>query len=170
MRLFLAVLPDEQARDALVEVQNRMWEAGLRGNYDIRDNLHITLAYIGEYPDPDGILDLLEEIQRDRFVLVLQGIGVFRKLYWCGVRENDALQALTADIRHRLSDAGIPYDRKKFVPHITLLRKAWSEAGDPYPEIDVPEVSWEAARISLMKSERMKQGMVYTEIGSIPLI
>ena len=170
MRLFIAVLPDERTRDALVEAQDRMWDAGLRGNYDIRSNLHITLAYIGEYPDPGEILDLLEEVQKERFTLALQGIGAFRKLYWCGVKDSDALQILTADIRHRLADAGIPFDRKKFIPHITLLRKAWSECNDPFPDIVIPEASWTVDRISLMKSERTKQGMVYTETGHIPLI
>lgn len=170
MRLFIAVLPDEPARDALTAVQDSMWDAGLRGNYDIRDNLHITLAYIGEYPDPAEILDLLAEVHRERFTLTLQGIGAFKKLYWCGIKDSDVLHALTADIRHRLADAGIPFDRKSFVPHITLLRKAWSECDDLYPEITVPEISWEADRISLMKSERTKQGMVYTEIDSIALV
>ena len=169
MRLFIAVLPDEQAREALAEVQDRMRGAGLRGNYDIRENLHITLAYIGEYPDPVNILDLLQEVQKEPFTLSLQGIGAFRKLYWCGVKDSDALQVLAAGIRHRLADAEIPFDRKRFVPHITLLRKAWSECNDPFPSIEVPEVSWTVDRISLMKSERTKQGMVYTEINHVPL-
>ena len=113
MRLFLAVLPDEAVRDALCTVQRRMYGKGLRGSYDDRSNLHLTLAYIGEYPDPQEIIRLLEPVRCGRFSLTLSAPGRFRKLYWCGVRESRELSTLAAEVRQCLEDAGVPFDGRR---------------------------------------------------------
>ena len=168
MRLFIAVLPDAEVRDALEEVQHRMYTLGYRGSYDVRDNFHLTLAYIGEYPDVQEVMNLLQKVQQEPLNLTLSKTGVFRRLYWCGVKDSPELHVLAAEVRQRLEDAGIPFDGKEFLPHITILRKASYAGGEPaFPE--VPDVSWVVQRISLMKSERGEHGMVYTEIGSYPL-
>ena len=168
MRLFLAVLPDEAARDALCTVQQRMYEKGLRGSYDDRNNFHLTLAYIGEYPDPQEILRLLAPVRCGRFSLTLSAPGCFRKLYWCGVKDSRELDTLAAQVRQCLKDAGIPFDQKAFVPHITLLRKAYSD-NDVLQHVMVPDAAWEVNRISLMRSERGEHGMIYTEIAQLSL-
>ena len=62
-------------------------------------------------------------------------------------------------LRRALSDAGIPFDKKRFSPHITLARRAQG-----HPALTVPEVSMRIDRLSLMRSERGKNGMIYTEI------
>ena len=67
-----------------------------------------------------------------------------------------------------MSENGIPFDRKKFSPHITLIRKVSFKDGVPgeVPEhVNVRETV--AKAVSLMHSERGKRGMIYTEIGSI---
>ena len=79
----------------------------------------------------------------------------------------DELKALASKIRRRLSEAGIPFDRKRFSPHITLLRRArFTDDFAPYEEDcatwRMPYLTVE--RISLMRSDRTKHGMVYTEI------
>ena len=70
---------------------------------------------------------------------------------------------LDNNIKDALTEAGIPFDRKRFSPHITLLRKA---TADRLYGIDVPAASMTADAISLMRSERGKNGMIYTELGS----
>ena len=65
----------------------------------------------------------------------------------------------------RLDD--IPFDRKHLSPHITLLRKA---SFDRMPGITVPSASMTADAVSLMRSERGKSGMIYTELGSVEAI
>ena len=86
----------------------------------------------------------------------------------------DELKILAKHLRHALADAGIPFDRKKFSPHITLVRKPTvrngaAEAGakPAIPEevlADLPRASMLVDHISLMRSERGKHGMIYTEL------
>ena len=72
-------------------------------------------------------------------------------------------------MRRALADAGIPFDRKKFSPHITLVRKpeiAGSRNGG-IPEsvlADLPKAEMIVDHISLMRSERGRHGMIYTEL------
>ena len=74
-------------------------------------------------------------------------------------------QLASLHVVHELLDNGIPFDRKKFSPHITLVRKASFKGGDKIPVTDAPVGSMMVTRVSLMRSERGKNGMVYTEIG-----
>ena len=48
MRVFVAADPDEAARDFLERQTEILKNAAVRGNYTRRENLHITLRFIGE--------------------------------------------------------------------------------------------------------------------------
>ncbi len=61
MRLFLAILPDENMRNALKTTQDRLRKEGLKGRYIDEWNLHLTLAFIGEYQDEDEVLYAVAE-------------------------------------------------------------------------------------------------------------
>ena len=69
-----------------------------------------------------------------------------------------------AGLRHALAEGGIPFDRKRFSPHITLLRRA-DTGGRPRPGLAIPPVGMTVRRAALMRSDRGKDGMIYTEIG-----
>ncbi len=69
MRLFTAVLPDESFRQELETIQGEMKKKGIRGRYTDPFNLHLTLVFIGEYGNPDGVMDILEEIPFEPSVL-----------------------------------------------------------------------------------------------------
>ena len=165
MRLFLAILPDPDMRDALCAVQHELRRRGVEGNFTRPENLHLTLAFIGDYPDPDAVLEALSELRFEPFSLALDGLGAFGELWWAGLRGNEALDALVRRLRRALGDAGIPFDRKSFLPHITLVRRG-SFNGKP-PAVDVSPAGMTVDHFSLMRSDRTKSGMVYTEIGRV---
>ena len=123
MRLFLAILPDPDMRDALCAVQHELRRRGVEGNFTRPENLHLTLAFIGDYPDPDAVLEALSELRFEPFSLALDGLGAFGELWWAGLRGNEALDALVRRLRRALAEAGIPFDRKRFSAHITLARQ-----------------------------------------------
>lgn len=52
MRLFIAALLSEAMKDSVEEVQEELRIQGVKGNYTTRENMHLTLAFIGEYGDP----------------------------------------------------------------------------------------------------------------------
>ena len=55
MRLFIAIRLSDDMRRALLAAQDALRKRGVRGNYTKPENLHLTLAFIGEYPDADGV-------------------------------------------------------------------------------------------------------------------
>ena len=55
MRLFIAILFEEKIINALTQFQDNLKAKGVKGNYSRRENLHITLAFIGEYGNPDEV-------------------------------------------------------------------------------------------------------------------
>ena len=130
MRLFIAVVLSDEMKDVLISIQNRMYDKGIRGNYTTEENMHLTLAFIGDYPDPEPVLEVLSAVDFTPFALSLEGIGCFGDLWWAGVKDSAPLEAVTRRIRRALAENDIPFDRKKFSPHITLLRKARGET-DP---------------------------------------
>ena len=143
--------------------QNTMYDHGIRGNYTPEDNLHLTFAFIGNYPEPETVLEALSSISFFPIPITLKGLGAFGDLWWAGLRETPALTAVVRRVRRTLADHDIPFDRKRFSPHITLLRRARGEM----PGIAIEPCSMEADTISLMRSEHGKNSMIYTEIGAI---
>ena len=166
MRLFIAIELSEDMRSALLRLQESMRRRGMRGHFTTGENLHLTLAFIGEYPDPEAVLEAMETVPFEPFSLRLEGFGHFGDLWWAGLGDSPALSACAKRLRHALALADIPFDRKKFTPHITLVRRAVTERG--LPAVRVPEAGMEVCHISLMRSDRGKNGMIYTELGAIP--
>ena len=163
MRLFIAIQLDDAMKDALASVQRDMIRRGVRGRFTPRENLHLTLAFIGEYADPDGVLEVIDRLPFRPFTLALRGLGAFCDLWWAGLEGSEPLAACVRALRRDLAGAGIPFDAKRFSPHITLVRRAAIEGGT-MPAIALPEARMTADHIALMRSDRGKRGMIYTEL------
>ncbi len=163
MRLFIAIPLGDAMRDAVRAVQDEFRRRGVRGNYTRAENLHLTLAFIGEYADADYVLETMASVQPRPFELRLRGIGAFGDLWWIGLDQSAALEGCARGLRRALADAGIPFDRKRFSPHITLIRRAECP-GRGMPAAAVPDAAMTVERIALMRSDRGKSGMIYTEI------
>lgn len=163
MRLFVAILLSDEMKDELICAQNEMYDRGVRGNYTLEENLHLTLAFIGEYPDAAPVMDALSAVSFAPFTLTLEGLGCFGDLWWAGLADCPALASAAGAVRRALAQRAIPFDRKRFSPHITLLRKASGKL----PGIGLRPVTMTVDTISLMRSDRGKHGMIYTELGAI---
>lgn len=167
MRLFIAIQFEENILDALTDFQADLKSRGVTGNFTKRENMHITLAFIGDYGNPDEVLDAMEQVDFRPIEISLEGVGSFGELFWAGLADNPQLFGYVKRLRRALAEQGIPFDKKRFSPHITLIRKYSYIAGGEIPVSDPPKGSMVATRVSLMRSERGKNGMIYTEIGSI---
>ena len=167
MRLFIAIQFEENILDALTDFEADLKSQGVTGNYTRRENLHITLAFIGEYGNPEDILDAMEQVEFRPIEISLRGVGSFGELFWVGPAGKRQLTGYVKRLRREPAQQGIPYDKKRFSPHITLIRKYSSRGGREIPVSDPPKGSMVATKVSLMLSERGKNGMIYTEIGSV---
>jgi len=165
MRLFVGLRPTEKIRTVLSELQSQLQAAGIAANYLDRSNLHMTLAFIGEWPD--NVCDILPVIEQP-FSITFSHVGLFRKakVIWAGIEDSDALNQLAQQVRVNLSSAGIPFDPQPFVPHITLARKPLVPEGLDLSKIEVPAAVLPVADVFLYCSNRVENGMVYSVIGS----
>ncbi len=152
---------------SLTHFQDELRKIGVIGNYTREENLHLTLAFIGEYGDPEAVMDALDKVSFQPFDIRLEGYGCFGDLFWAGLTGEESLSALVSRIHHALSDAGIPFDRKRFRPHITLIRKASFKTDRRIPVEELGGTGMTVSRVSLMRSDRGKKGMIYTEVGYI---
>ena len=163
MRLFIAINISPEMKDALTDAQRIMYDCGVRGNFTSEENLHLTLAFIGEYPNAETVMDAISDVKFTPFELVLDGVGRFDDLWWAGLQDSAALVAVVRRVRRALAENEIPFDRKRFSPHITLIRKASRDAAG----IAIAPETMTVRTISLMSSKRGRNGMIYTEVGTI---
>ena len=96
MRLFVAINLSEEMKNCLTGVQKEWRRARITGNYTPKENFHLTLAFIGEYPAAEKVADLLSELDFSPFTLETEGIGTFGELWWAGLKESDALKTCAA--------------------------------------------------------------------------
>lgn len=167
MRLFVAIELNRDMKRQLLNIQEQLRRLGVRGNYTPPENFHLTLAFIGDYSEPDSVLEVLESLCFDPFELHLRGIGSFGELWWAGLEENQELSNLVRQLRQKLAQAGIPFDKKKFLPHITLVRKPEYKKAPDFGALSLPQTAMRAERVSLMLSTRGKHGMIYTRLGCV---
>lgn len=163
MRLFVAIQLSDELKTSLTGMMHELKKAGVKGSFVPTNNLHLTLAFIGETKETPAVKDALKTVQYKPFRLSLTEAGSFGDLIWVGLKGSQGLAGAVKAVRDALDAAGIEYDRKKFVPHITLVRKAagrWQQVSAPKGEMMVK-------KLSLMKSEQKDGKRVYTEIFSI---
>ena len=166
MRLFLAIPLSREMKRQAEDIQEDFCRQRVRGNYSPEENLHITLAFIGEYDDPDRVLECLESVSFQPFAITADRVGSFGSLWWMGFQPSAELERLVKQIRRALAEGEIPFDRKRFQAHVTLLRRPECPDGQvAFPE---PEpVTMTVRHFSLMQSTRGKNGMIYTELGFV---
>jgi RNA 2',3'-cyclic 3'-phosphodiesterase len=147
MRLFIAAYPPEDVLDDLaycVQVLN-VSTAEVNARVSARPLWHVTLAFLGEVPDervPEAgraVDRAAERIASARPQLRLEGGGRFGRgrftLIWAGLGGDTAGLARIADtVRRELKASRLPYDMKRFAPHLTLARP-----GDRLPAESIAE-------------------------------
>ncbi|HEY5622191.1 MAG TPA: RNA 2',3'-cyclic phosphodiesterase [Gammaproteobacteria bacterium] len=148
-RAFFALWPDDATRAALVRA-SRALVAASGGRAVPAENLHVTLAFLGELGE-----DEFEAVHRvtapkvGPFELTIDRTG-FRKraqLLWAAPRDVlPALIALEAGLWERLEEIGIERERRAYLPHVTLARKARRAAGEFSP------VRWPVTEMALVES------------------
>ena len=164
MRLFVSIQLSEELKDAVTGTLHALKKQGVRGSYAPKQNLHLTLAFIGETQEAAAVKEALRGLEFKPFRLGLADLGTFGDLLYVGVKGNQGLSAAAKSVREALDAAGIGYDRSKFVPHITAVRRMTGN----WKTVPAPKGEMMVRKISLMKSEQKDGKRVYTEIFSVP--
>ena len=136
-------------------------KSGASGNFTKEENLHLTLAFIGETDRDADAKEALKELDSAPFDIRFGGCGCFGDILWAGIDRNPALDKLAQQVQSALRERGFQIEKRKFVPHITLVRRF---SAGTLNRPNVPAMQMRVHRVSLMKSERIGGKLVYTEI------
>lgn len=125
MRLFVGLDLPWELKETLARLRG-----GLPGaRWVPPENYHLTLRFIGEVPPHRAEeLDLALATLRGRsFALTLAGVGTFAKAgrevaLWVGAERNPQLEHLQNKVETALQRAGLPAEKRRFQPHVTLAR------------------------------------------------
>jgi 2'-5' RNA ligase len=165
MRLFIAIMLSDDMKKAVTGTMHELKKADVRGSYVPAQNLHVTLAFIGETKYASAVKTAMQSLSCKPFRMAFAEMGVFDNLLWVGIKGNQGLNKLAKYVGTALDEAQIPYDRKKFVPHVTIIRNM----GGPWKKVSPPKADMTVKKVSLMKSEQKNGKQVYTEIFSVDL-
>jgi 2'-5' RNA ligase len=180
MRLFIAVLFDQDIKDALYDTVTRLKQASKGGTFTDKENLHLTINFIGETKRleevKEAMLTALERVSAESFTLSIGGFGRFKRdegdIYWIGVEKDNMLWRIQKELAKELKNAGFfDIDDREYKPHLTLGRRIKvDEAFDRSAfEAGIEPLQMIVGRISLMKSERVEGKLTYTEIFQLGL-
>lgn len=163
MRLFIAINFNDEFKQLLSEDIDIMKKSCFQANYTHKNNLHLTLAFIGETSNITPVKTAMEKTYFDAFDLYFGSVGNFYDLYYREIKKTAELVNLQKNLTENLVSCGVKFDKKQFKPHITLARQ--TRFADE-PLLPKRNKKMTVEKISLMKSERINGHMVYTEIFS----
>lgn len=173
MRAFIAInIPEEVKEEIWKKFSGKLSRRGIKAVE--KENLHITLLFLGEVPDSyaNDIKSKIEPLGAfGQFKLSLGDVGFFEpRVLWIGFSEGE--EKLKALHKKVCSLAGAPEER--FSAHLTIARNKsltakefWKLAEECRKE--KVSASFVVSSIDIMKSTLTKAGPIYEKIGEVKL-
>lgn len=167
MRLFIALVFDNETVERLSVLRDALHDQSERGSFVSRENLHLTLDFLGECSaeERDNAIKAIDSISFSSFPVLLDRIGTFSRdegnIWWVGVKESMTLMKMQKELHSALVDYGLHVENRKYRPHITLGRRVITSARPGVLNIPIETT---AEKIVLMLSERGEHGMIYTPL------
>lgn len=174
MRAFIALELPKAFEEETASLAKSL-SATIQGRFMKRETYHLTLAFLGNIDESTAAktIQILNGLQATAHPLMLNatGLGKFGRsqdaTLYLEIQKTDALMDLTATLRNELMAEQIPFDQKRFLPHITLARRAKIPHGS-LPALMFP-ASEHACKITLYKSTLTQEGAHYKALYSIEL-
>ncbi|HZQ94115.1 MAG TPA: RNA 2',3'-cyclic phosphodiesterase [Candidatus Sulfotelmatobacter sp.] len=138
MRLFVALDIDDAIRDSIGRFCEPVRRFAPEARWAKPESLHVTLKFIGEQPDAavERIQHALEGVAAPVAKISFRGYGFFpgetsARVFWIGLDAGSELAQLAAAVDEKLKPLGIPGEKRKFSPHLTLARSPGG-SGSPH--------------------------------------
>jgi 2'-5' RNA ligase len=179
MRLFIAINFDDDFKAGLLNIISTLKKSGIKGNLTNADNLHLTLAFLGEI-EPckvQNIISVMDGINGDTFELEAVRVASFKgregkcRVYFAGLKENHILNILQSKLETALRERGFDIEKRVFKPHITLAREI--PYPDPIVEREIEQllpITQNVVSFELMESVRIDGRVRYKAIHTVRLI
>lgn len=178
-RLFLAYkIPTDLRNDLLVSQHKLKNSLQLQGISWVKpDNMHITVAFLGQVEEKT--ISILEDIIRTQsfpmFTVRGDKMSFFMRnnvpsILYFGLSNTSELEKTANDIRGRLVDKSIDFDRKPFNSHITIARIKDEESGASLKDYilskqeSFQQMTYKISSITLYESRYSDNGPQYVSL------
>ncbi len=184
VRTFIAIELPEAVVAKLASLQDRLQGSGARVKWVNRDNLHLTLKFLGdvEYERVSEISQVIGGAVADitPFSVSVKGTGTFPRgsgaprVVWAGLEgDTGQIEKMHSRLNEKLVRFGVPYEKRRFSPHITIGRVKSASGSrnliadlqdfrtSDFGQVDVSELVF-------MMSELTGKGPIYTALSHIP--
>jgi RNA 2',3'-cyclic 3'-phosphodiesterase len=166
VRCFVACWPDAATRARLDHATGDAHQRYPRARRIRADNLHLTLAFIGELELTKAreAVGALRDLVSEPFDWRIDHVGHFERarVLWASGEPAPGLMELAERVRQRLQTLQIRFDTKPFAAHVTLLRDVPSLRSHSSSEVLYPiePFAWPIRDALMVVSERDPQGAV----------
>lgn len=165
MRLFCSIGFDTDVIAGLLQAQQLLRACGGNGNFSSPENLHLTLAFLGEV-EPcrvPAIQAAMAAAAGAPFSLIFDRLGAFPQqdeaLWYIAPQPSPPLAALQRRLSRQLTVAGFALEQRAFKPHLTLARRV--RPAGLLPPAPAP-VTARVTNMELMLSHRPGGRLTYT--------
>jgi 2'-5' RNA ligase len=180
IRLFVAIKIPGKVKENLLATCKKI--AGDTENYrwENPEKIHLTLKFIGEVEE-----NLVSKIGQElTFIENYNSIGFsavkfgffFRNglptVLWAGLDTAESIYMLVEELNRRLGIFSIPVERRRFKPHLTLLRiksDLSTEFINKIKDYPITDMKFNSNEVALIKSELFQTGARYTDIKKYKL-
>lgn len=184
MRTFIAIDLEEEIKKNISLIINKLDSGHRNVKWIRRQSMHLTIKFLGEVLEDQipGIESVLDNIASNRssFSLSLKGAGTFPpqkkipRVLWIGVKTPQDLQALQFEVETEMEKKGIPKEKRKFHPHLTLGRvKSSFQLAPILAELEKHQDTnfgeMRVKKITLFKSILKPSGAEYSVISEFTL-
>jgi 2'-5' RNA ligase len=188
LRTFIAVNPPPEILKKVARIskyfQSQTPAEGLK--WSGIENYHLTLKFLGDVSEKDlpQIKAILAEAAETQpaFEMTLEGLMFFPNVkkpnaVLLGVPGGKPLAALHQQLDTGLQAAGVPSDKRRFTPHLTLARIRRSvsrdgaaKIGETLSQFKVDALGpFKINEVHLYQSELTPKGSIYTTLFTSPL-
>ncbi|MFC4158853.1 RNA 2',3'-cyclic phosphodiesterase [Chitinimonas lacunae] len=164
LRLFLAVYPPSELKPALSRLAVGL-QQDCGGRPVAPEALHLTLAFLGDTAAErlPALQAALAALKFAPFTLCLARLARWDNgVVWLGLaQDSPALAELAQAVRTALEQAGLGFDRKRFTPHLTLLRRSVRAV----PATVTAAFEWTVRDFALVQSQPGQAGSSYRDLA-----
>ena len=171
----------EDLLNEIIDFRESIYPNDNKTKWEGKDKLHLTLKFLGDVVEEDipEINKKLEIIlnNHNRIEIKFSKFGIIKKystpkILLMDIQQNKSLVNLFNDINNGLSDIGFEKERRRFRPHITLLRLKGNEDISKLEILNSSTININSSladEVALIKSDLLPTGSVYTKIKSFKL-
>jgi 2'-5' RNA ligase len=178
-RLFIALDLPETTISYITKLRDETCNSSENIKWEGEDKFHLTIKFLGDVGDYllELTLDRLGMLPFHKIEAEFSEFGFFKKfnelkILYAGIKENTELLKLHSKIEEECGLLGFEKEKRKFKPHLTLLRIKGYEDLNKLANFNKKEINhkFTISSFSLIKSELKPSGSEYSIIKSFNLI